>query len=321
MTQLAFADSVNLAQSLTQNVQQTIVGQTTVVRDVVTTLLAGGHCLIEGVPGLGKTLLARTLTQLLGGEYKRIQFTADLMPADVAGHTMFDFQSQTFNIRRGPVFCNFLLADEINRAPAKTQSALLEAMQEQHVTIDGQTHNLPQPIMVMATQNPIEQDGTYPLPQAQMDRFLSKIQILYPTKDEEVELVKLIAGGMKTNIDVSAVHAIMNPEQLRALQATVASLPCDAEVADYIVRIVRATREHTAIDTGAGPRASLSLLQASRAHALMSGHEFVTPDDVKHVAHMVLRHRLRLSAEFEIEGKQIDDVITELLAQIEAPRQ
>lgn len=320
MSQLSFTEGVHLAQSLTENVQRVMVGQTTVVNDVVTTLLAGGHCLIEGVPGLGKTLLARTLTQLLGGVYKRIQFTADLMPADVSGHSMFDFQTQTFSVRKGPVFCNFLLADEINRAPAKTQSSLLEAMQERHVTIDGQTHYLPLPFMVLATQNPIEQDGTYPLPQAQMDRFLSKILIEYPTAAEEVQLVSLAAQGMDLSLDVSELQAIMNPDTLQALQNLVKALPCDAEVADYMVRIVRATRSHAALDTGAGPRASLSLLQAARARALMNGNEFVTPDDVKYVAPMVLRHRIRLSAEFEIEGRRVDEVVAELLQHIEAPR-
>jgi MoxR-like ATPase len=306
---------------LEQEIQRAVVGQQRVIRDLIVALLAAGHVLIEGVPGLGKTLLARSLAAAVGGRFSRVQFTPDLMPSDISGHAMFDMQSQSFRVRKGPVFCNFLLADEINRAPAKTQSALLEVMQEQQVTIEGEAFQLAKPFLVMATQNPIEQEGTYPLPEAQLDRFLVKIFIDYPRIDEEKALVRQVTlDTVGDQLDTSAVRTLLQPEQVVALQEHTARLEVDDQVVAYAVRIVRAAREWQGVDIGPGPRGSIALLRAGRAHALLQGNDFVTPDDIKTVALPVLRHRLRLTADLEIEGYRPDDVLGEVLAEVGAPR-
>ncbi len=302
-------------------IQKAVIGQQQVIREVAVALLAGGHVLVEGVPGLGKTLLVRSLAATVGGDFNRVQFTPDLMPSDISGHIMFDMKNQSFRVRRGPVFCNFLLADEINRAPAKTQSALLEVMQERQVTIEGQTFSLEKPFLVLATQNPIEQEGTYPLPQAQLDRFLLKIFIDYPSEGEERALVKLVTGNsVGDGLDVSALSQILNPGEIAKLQEYTARLRVDEQVIHYAVRIIRATREWNGIEIGAGPRGSISLLRAARAHALLQANTFVTPDDIKAMAPAVLRHRLKLTADLEIEGYQPDDVLRDILANVEAPR-
>ena len=308
-------------QSLEEQIERAVIGQKKIIREVITALVAGGHVLVEGVPGLGKTLLVRALTKAIGGSFSRIQFTPDLMPTDISGHALFDFKSNEFHIRKGPVFCNFLLADEINRAPAKTQSALLEAMQEKQVTIEGDSYPLEPPFMVMATQNPIEQEGTYPLPQAQLDRFLVKIMIGYPDQAEEQAMVSRVTRCMVADdLDISAVEQILEPEQILHLQKTAAAQHIDEAVVGYAVDLIRTTRDWQGLEAGSGPRGGIALLRTARAMALLNGNPFVTPDDIKRVAPMVLRHRIRLAADLEIEGRQPDDVLQDILATVESPR-
>ena len=284
-------------------------------------LLAGGHVLIEGVPGLGKTLLVRALAQTFGGDAKRIQFTPDLMPSDVTGHAIYNLREEQFEVRRGPVFTNLLLADEINRAPAKTQAALLEVMQEQQVTIEGESMVVPRPFMVLATQNPVEQDGTYPLPEAQLDRFMMKVRIGYPSEGEEEEMVRLqtegrIVGGLAAD----GVAQVLDADGLLALRARTAEITVDDAVRTYAVAVVRRTRDTVGLSQGASPRGAIALVAAARACALCQGRDFVTPDDVRDVTLPVLRHRLQLTPDREIEGVEIDDVLMEMAAQVEAPR-
>jgi len=315
------AGVLHRVRALEGEIQKTVVGQKRVIREIIVGLLAAGHVLVEGVPGLGKTLLVRSLASAVGGRFGRIQFTPDLMPSDVSGHAIFDLKAQSFRVRRGPVFCNFLLADEINRAPAKTQSALLEAMQEQQVTIEGQSFSLDQPFLVMATQNPIEQEGTYPLPQAQLDRFLLKVFIDYPTEDEEQALVHQVTGNaVGDRLDTTAIATLLTPEEVVQMQLATARLKVDEQIVNYAVRIVRAVRSWSGVEIGAGPRGSISLLRAARGHALLQGNGFVTPDDVKAMAPAVLRHRIKLTADMEIEGYTPDDVLGDILNSVEAPR-
>jgi len=308
-------------QALEGAVALALVGQPRVIRESVVALAAAGHVLLEGVPGVGKTLLVRSLAAALGGSFARIQFTPDLMPSDVTGHALFDLKTEGFRIRRGPIFCNLLLGDEINRAPAKTQSALLEAMQEQQVTIEGRALPLPAPFLVYATQNPIEQEGTYPLPQAQLDRFLLKVFIDYPGAEEELAVVRQITSGqIGDRLDTSRVTPVLTPTDVLAVQGAAATLRMDDSVLAYAVRLVRAARDWQGVEIGPGPRAAIALVRAARGHALVEGNAFVTPDDVKAMAPAVLRHRLKLSADLEIEGYRPDDVLVDLLAGVPAPR-
>lgn len=319
---LSIAELAEQARALRSQVARAFIGQTEVFDQVLLALLATGHVLIEGVPGLGKTLLVRALAASVGCSFGRVQFTPDLMPADVTGHAIYDPKTERFQIRRGPVFANLLLADEINRAPAKTQAALLESMQEGQVTIEGRRFVLPAPFMVVATQNPIEQEGTYPLPEAQLDRFLIKVVIGYPDLDDERRMVaSVVDGKVAADLDVSQVKPVLSQAQLLGVQQAVASIRIDPAVIDYAVRIVRTTREWPGVIGGAGPRGALALARLARAQAAMDGRDFVTPDDVRAVALPALRHRLMLAPEALIERQQPDDVLTALLHKVPAPRQ
>ena len=311
-----------LAAAIRAEVGKAFIGQEDVLDAVMIALLAGGHVLLEGVPGLGKTLLVRALAAAVSASFGRIQFTPDLMPADVTGHAIYDPKTERFQIRRGPVFANLLLADEINRAPAKTQAALLEAMQEGQATIEGRRFALPAPFMVVATQNPIEQEGTYPLPEAQLDRFLVKLTIGYPGAEDERRMVAgVLAGKLAAGLDVSRVTPVLSQAELLAAQRGVAALRVDQAVVDYAVRIVRATREWPGVTGGAGPRGALALVRLARARAALDGRDFITPDDVREVALPALRHRLQLAPEALLERQHADDVLKALLHKVPAPRQ
>ncbi|RRV20850.1 AAA family ATPase [Stutzerimonas nitrititolerans] len=310
-----------LAQALRQELHKAVIGQHEVVEGLLTALIAGGHVLVEGVPGLGKTLMVRALARCFGGEFSRIQFTPDLMPSDITGHAVYDIASEQFKLRKGPVFTNLLLADEINRAPAKTQAALLEVMQERQVTLEGRALVVPQPFMVMATQNPIEQEGTYPLPEAELDRFMLMLRMDYPQADEEVDMVRQVTRSVRTDIlDVTALRVLLQAKDVQALQKIASELPVDDQVLDYAVRLARETRNWPGLTLGAGPRASIALVRCGRARALLRGGEFVTPDDIKGCALAVLRHRVRLSPELDIEGLSVDQLLQRLLDQVPAPR-
>ena len=310
-----------LAQALRLELQKALIGQKAVIDDVLTALIAGGHVLIEGVPGLGKTLLVRALARCFGGEFARIQFTPDLMPSDVTGHAVYDLASEQFKLRKGPVFTNLLLADEINRAPAKTQAALLEVMQERQVTLEGRALAVPLPFMVLATQNPIEQEGTYPLPEAELDRFMLKLRMDYPAQDEELNMVRQVTRSSRADmLDVTPLRTLLQAKDVQALQKIASDLPLDEQVLDYAVRLARATRSWPGLAIGAGPRASIALARGGRARALLRGGDFVLPDDIKGCALAVLRHRVRLAPELDIEGLSVDQVLQQLLDQVPAPR-
>ena len=316
-----FERAVACANQLRQRLNADILGQQAVVDQILIALLSNGHVLVEGVPGLGKTLLVRALANCFNGEFKRIQFTPDLMPSDITGHVVYDMQQSQFHLRRGPIFTNLLLADEINRSPAKTQAALLEVMQEQQVTLEGETHPTPSPFMVLATQNPIEQEGTYPLPEAELDRFLMKLLMDYPAHDDEVVLTRQITTGHIQDQDAFAAReAILTPQHIRKLQHVTAHIRVDDQVMDYAVRLVRASRDNTMIQRGAGTRACIALVRCARAHALLRGGDFVLPDDVKSMALAVMRHRMTLAAAMEIDGLSPDQVLTHLFSTVEAPR-
>jgi MoxR-like ATPase len=314
-------EAARRAEALRAEIHRALVGQEAVVNQVLAAFLAGGHVLLEGVPGLGKTLLVRALATTFQGAFARIQFTPDLMPSDVMGHAVWDAKSEGFHLRKGPVFTNLLLADEVNRAPAKTQAALLEVMQEQQVSLEGRTLPVEAPFMVLATQNPIEQEGTYPLPEAQLDRFLLKVHMGYPAAAEEVAMVRQVTTGtVGEGLRVDEVRPLMSGAEVLELQRLAASVRVEDAVLDYAVRIVRATREWPGIAIGAGPRGAIALVRVARAHALLEGRDFTTPDDVKALALPALRHRLQRSPETEIEGLGSDDLLAAILAKVPAPR-
>ncbi|MCK5873879.1 MAG: MoxR family ATPase [Alcanivoracaceae bacterium] len=316
------AEASQLAGAIEQSVSTVLVGQHQVVREVLIALISNGHVLLEGVPGLGKTLLVRTLSHCLQVDFARIQFTPDLMPTDVTGHAMFDQKTEQFRIRKGPAFTQLLLADEINRASAKTQSALLEVMQERQITIEGKCFPLTPPFMVLATQNPLDQEGTYPLPEAELDRFLFKIMIDYPVIEQEARIVRMVLDGtISDSLGVDNLAALTDAAGVIALQRFAARVTLDDAVIDYALRLVRSTREQNGLARGAGPRASIALCTAARAQALMEGRDFVIPDDIKSVARPVLRHRIQLSADAEIEGQTPETLLSRLLDQVPAPRQ
>ncbi len=305
-----------------QEVAKVIIGQEHVVDKALIAIFSGNHALIEGVPGVAKTLLVRTLAHVMRCDFARIQFTPDLMPTDITGTHIFNLQKDAFSLVKGPVFTTFLLADEINRAPAKTQSALLQAMQERTVTIDRKTHELSPNFTVFATQNPIEYEGTYPLPEAQKDRFMLKITMDHPQRDEELSLASRMLGkdSPENVLTRGMVKQVLTPEILTKLRESLEDILVKEELSAYIVDIVRQTRRHPSVLVGAGPRATQSLILAARTHAAINGRDFVTPDDIKTLALAVLEHRLVLRPEFEIEGLTIGEVIEDILKEIAVPR-
>jgi len=303
-------------------VGKVIIGQDQAIDRALIAIFTGHHALVEGVPGVAKTLLVRTLARVLGCEFGRIQFTPDLMPADITGTNVFNLKTGEFALIRGPIFTTFLLADEINRAPAKTQSALLQAMQERTVTIDRETHRLSDGFTVFATQNPIEYEGTYPLPEAQKDRFMLKITMGCPERDEELALARrtLSDESPEGTLAAGKVRAVVGPGVLEGLRRSLETLTVREDLLAYVVDIVRRSREHESVLVGAGPRATQALLLASRAHAALDGRDFVTPDDIRTMAYAVLEHRIILRPEFEIEGLALGEVIGRILQDVAVPR-
>jgi len=305
-----------------KEVGKVIIGQEEAIRFSLIAILTGQHVLIEGVPGLAKTLLVRTLARIMRCDFQRIQFTPDLMPSDITGTSIFNLRDSAFEFRPGPIFTSFLLADEINRAPAKTQAALLQAMQERTVSIDGITHALSPAFTVFATQNPLEFEGTYPLPEAQKDRFLMKIMITWPEREEELELARrmLLADSPEAVLERGDVNVILAPDQIARLQKELNDITVRDELITYMVDLVRRTRTHESILSGAGPRATQALLLSSRAFAALEARDFVTPDDVRALASPVLEHRLVLKPEFEIEGASTREIVKQLLEEVPVPR-
>ena len=315
-------DSVSaLTAQLKREIAKAIVGQDAVIEQVLIAMLTEGHALLEGVPGTAKTLLVKVLARAVGAQFGRIQFTPDLMPADVTGTNIFNMATSTFSLRHGPIFTELLLADEINRTPPKTQAALLEAMEERQVTIDGEAHQLSPLFTVLATQNPIEYEGTYPLPEAQLDRFILKIIVDYPSSDEEFQVVSNWNSGFNTRrLEDLGIQPLDDPAAVLGSRSQVRAVTVEEGVARYIVSIVRATREAINVSWGASPRAAVALLLCSKALAAIRGRSFVTPDDVKEIAKPVLRHRVVLRSEAEIEGASPDQVLDEIIAGIDVPR-
>lgn len=310
------------AEQIRAEMAKVVVGQVDVIDQVLVALLSEGHVLLEGVPGIAKTLIARTLSLAISADFNRVQFTPDLMPSDVIGTNVYDPSSGKFNLRKGPIFTGLLLADEINRTPPKTQAALLEAMQEKCVTVDGETHTLSPVFTVVATQNPIEYEGTYPLPEAELDRFMFKTVVGYPAYETEMGvLARYNAGFNSVRLEDAGVRPVTSVEELVALRKTVSSVVAEEPIVDYIAKLVRKTRENRMLVLGASPRASIWLLLGSKAQAALSGRNFVIPDDVKRLAAPVLRHRLILRPEAEIEGVTADRVVESTLAEVEVPRQ
>ena len=309
------------ARAIIDELAKVIVGQKQALEQMVVAVLTAGHAILEGVPGTGKTLLARVLSKIVGVSFKRIQFTPDLMPSDIIGVNIYDSDNRRFSFHPGPLFSDIILADEINRAPAKTQSALLEAMQEKQVSIDGQTHPMARIFTVFATQNPVEFEGTYPLPEAQVDRFMLKINVDYPDLEQEQTILDLVEGGFDSaNLETADIKPLLNADQLVQMRETVRRVQVDTAVRHYITEIVRQTRMMPQISLGASPRAAVMLLLASKAKALIEGRDFATPDDVKAIATPVLRHRMVLIPEAEVEDKTADQFIEQLLLNIEVPR-
>ncbi len=314
-------DVNELADALRLELGKAVVGQDRVLDEMICVLLAGGHGLLEGVPGTAKTLMVRALARVVGGRFRRVQFTPDLLPSDILGVSIYNTAAGDFVFRQGPIFTDLVLADEINRAPAKTQAALLEAMQERQATVDGVSHALSGAFTVFATQNPVEFEGTYPLPEAQVDRFMLKILVDYPSEDLEGRILDRVEGGFDDqDLDSASLREVTTIEQLAAARLAVRSVRVEEMVRRYVTRIVRSTRSMHQILLGASPRSGVMLLLAAKAAAVLAGRDFVTPDDVKSIATPVLRHRITLRPEFEIEGWSSDHVLHELLNGVEVPR-
>ena len=313
-TQLVF-------EKMRQEAQKIIVGQEELFKLVVVSFFTGGHVLLEGVPGTAKTLVAKTLAMLVSGEFSRVQFTPDLMPSDIVGTSVYDSATNQFNLKRGPVFTNVLLADEINRAPAKTQSALLECMEERQVSIDGVRHELSPPFMVLATQNPVEYEGTYPLPEAQLDRFLFKLHVGYPGREMERQILMNYHEGFDaTQLENAGVESVVDKDSLLQCQEEIQAVTVEDAIFDYIVSLAEASRDSPELVLGGSPRASIALLLASKTYAALEGRNYIVPDDVKLLTPHVYRHRILLKPEAEIEGLSADNVIEQLLASAEIPR-
>lgn len=313
-TQLVF-------EKMRQEAQKVIVGQEELFKLVVVSFFTGGHVLLEGVPGTAKTLVAKTLAMLVSGEFSRVQFTPDLMPSDIVGTNVYDSATNQFNLKRGPVFTNVLLADEINRAPAKTQSALLECMEERQVSIDGVRHELSPPFMVLATQNPVEYEGTYPLPEAQLDRFLFKLHVVYPGREMERQILMNYHEGFDaTQLENAGVESVVDKNSLLQCEEEIQAVTVEDAIFDYIVSLAEASRDSPELVLGGSPRASIALLLASKTYAALEGRTYIVPDDVKLLTPHVYRHRILLKPEAEIEGLSADNVIEQLLASAEIPR-
>ena len=318
---MSLTDVRALADAIRAEIAKAIVGQDDMVDMLLVALLSEGHVLMEGPPGTAKTFLANAFATALGLDFGRIQFTPDLLPGDILGSNLFNFQTSQFTLTRGPIFCDLLLADEINRTPPKTQAALLEAMQERRVTLDGETHHLPERFMVVATQNPIENQGVYPLPEAQLDRFLFKLLVPYPAEEEETRIVATYGrrSGPQRPADLG-VAAVTNAAGIGAAAEALSQVTVADEITSYVVRLVRATRDHAELTVGASPRAAVLMAGAARARAALEGRDYVIPDDVKALAVPVLRHRLTLSPAAEIEGRDMEALVAELVESTEAPR-
>ncbi|MDB5054223.1 MAG: MoxR family ATPase [Bacilli bacterium] len=303
---------------LIESMEKTLFGQSQNIKLLIAALLAGGHVLLEGVPGLGKTKMARTLAELIQGQYRRIQFTPDMMPSDITGNVVFNMKENDFQMVKGPIFCHLLLADEINRTGPKTQAALLEAMEERQTTIHGETYRLADPFFVVATQNPVEYEGTYPLPEAQLDRFMFKLLLDYPSADSEKMILQRHIPF--SNEQVKAIESVCTLEQIREKRKELAQVVVEDSIVEYITAIIRKTRELPQIQLGASPRAGIAVMMASKAWALLDGRSYVTPDDVKLISRPALRHRIILSPQAELEGATRDQIIQEALASIPVPR-
>ena len=310
-----------LADAIRTEMHKAVVGQEELIEMLTVAVLAGGHILLEGVPGTAKTLSIRTLARIFDVSFARVQFTPDLMPSDILGTSIFDPRTQEFHLKKGPVFAGLLLADEINRTPPKTQSALLEAMEERRVTIDGISHSLPEPFLVCATQNPVEYEGTYPLPEAQLDRFMLKVTVAYPAVEEELNILNRVQNGFRAqNLDTADIESVLSNEGLAPYKAEIERVRVDPQVLRYIVAIARATRDNRHLTLGASPRAAITHLLTAKTLAAMRGRDYVNPDDVKTLARPVLRHRLMLRPESEIEGYDTDRLIDSILQSVEVPR-
>ena len=310
-----------VCEKIKQEIKKVIVGQDNVIELMLAGLLARGHLLLEGVPGIAKTLMVKTLARTLNAEFKRIQFTPDLMPSDIVGTNVFDFSTHSFNLKKGPVFTNFLLADEINRTPPKTQAALLEAMEERQVSLDGTIHVLPDPFMVLATQNPIEYEGTYPLPEAQLDRFMIKVLMEYPSPEQEQKILNRYNAGFDAHdLEAAGVEAVVDLKSIKECRQEIQKITAGEDMLAYITQITARTRDNFQLILGASPRASVVLLLTSKALAGIRGKDFLTPDEVKAMCYPVFRHRLILKPEAEIEGTTADSLIKNVLSQIDVPR-